>query len=63
MKRILKADEFLWICSMGKRLRVTAIFTDDAEANDHMARSDDAVIAYHAPFILLANKYDSGQKL
>lgn len=53
-------DEKLFIASMGKKLRVTAIFTDDEAANSHMARSDDAVIAVFGPFIFLANKYDHG---
>lgn len=52
----------LYVRSMGKALRVTAIFTDDDEANRHMARSDndDAVVAVFGPYILLADKYDHG---
>ena len=56
-------DEHLFIHSMGKRLCVTAIFTDTEQANAHMGRNDgDAVIAEFGPFILLANKHDRGLK-
>lgn len=56
--------EFLYIHSMGKRIRVTAIYTDTDDANRHMERSDnnDAVIACFGPFIFLADKYDTGIK-
>ena len=60
MKYIAKTDDKLFLFSMGKRLRVTAIFTDLAEANAHMGRTDDAVIACFGPFIILANQYGKG---
>ena len=60
MHHVMSKDERLFIFSMGKRLRITAIFTDDDAANAHMAKTDDAVIACHGPFIFLANKYDRG---
>ncbi len=62
-KHIFKQDEILWLCSMGKRFRVTAIFTDDAEANAHMERHDDqACIANFGAFVILANKY-AGERI
>jgi hypothetical protein len=59
-----KPDEKLYIYTMGKRLRVTAIFSDDDSANAHMAKSsnDDAVVATFGPFVFLANKYDHGER-
>lgn len=57
-KHIFKADETLYLCSMGKRFRVTAIFTDDAEANEHMRKHDNqACIAAFGPLVILADKY------
>lgn len=62
MKWIAKADEQLHVFSMGKKLRITAIFTTDKSANEHMEKTDDAVVACCGPFIFLANKYDHGLK-
>lgn len=63
MHHIAKQDDKLYIYSMGKRLRVTAVFSDDESANAHMARhSDDAVIACFGQFVFLANKYDHGER-
>ncbi len=57
-KHIFKQDEILWLCSMGKKFRVTAIFTTDQAANEHMRKHDDqACIASFGPFVILANKY------
>lgn len=56
----LKPEQALYVRSMGKALRVTAIFQTDAEANAHMERTDDAVVAVFGPLILLADKYDPG---
>ena len=54
-----KESEQLRICSMGKKLRVTAIATSDEEANEHMRKNpDDAVVACLGPFVFMANKYD-----
>ncbi len=60
MKHIAKPDDKLHMYSMGKRLRVTAIFTDIDEANKHMNNTDDAVIACFGGFIICANQYDKG---
>jgi hypothetical protein len=53
----------LYVRSMGKRLRVTAIADNDDEANAHMATTDDAVIACVGPLVLMANMYDKGEKI
>ena len=54
------STEQVYIYSMGKRLLLTAIFDNDADANKHMAKTDDACIAIFGKFVLLANKYDQG---
>ena len=57
-----KPHENLWLFSMGKRFRITAVFTTDAEANTHMeTHKDEAVIACFGPFIFLAENY-TGEK-
>lgn len=59
----LKAEQKLFVRSMGKLLRVTAIFTSDDEANAYMARHDSqAVVAVFGSLVLLADKYDKGEK-
>jgi len=61
MQHIAKESEKLYFCSMGKKLRITAIFTNDEEANRHMLKNQDqATIACFGPFVFLANKYDKG---
>ena len=61
MKHVMRKDEFLYIFSMGKKLRITAIFSNDADANSHMEKNqDDAVIACFEPFVFLANRHDRG---
>lgn len=57
-----KPDERVYIHSHGKRLRLTAIATTDEAANRHMAKTDDAVIACFGPLVLMANKYDNGER-
>ncbi len=57
----MKPDQILQIFSMGKRLRVTAIFHSDAEANAYMEKhQDEGVIAAFDPYVFLANVYDKG---
>jgi hypothetical protein len=59
----LKEDQKLFIYSMGKKIRVTAIFHDDAEANKYMERhKDEGVIACFTPYVFIANVYDLGQE-
>jgi len=53
-------DETVYIHSMGKRLKITAIATSDASANHHCGQTDDAVIACFGSLIIMANKYDKG---
>lgn len=61
----LTDTEKLYIRSMGKALRVTAIFATDDEANEFMARpgNDDAVVGVFGGLVMLANKYDRGVKI
>lgn len=60
----LKDTEKLYVRSMGKALRVTAIFTNDDDANSFMERNhDDAVVACIAGLVFLAKKYDHGAKI
>jgi len=53
--------ELLFIHSMGKKLRISAIATSDDEANEHCGKNDDAVVAVFGPFVIMANKYDNGE--
>jgi hypothetical protein len=58
----LNPDQKLFIYSMGKRLRITAIFHGDDDANAYLERhSDEAVIACADPYVFIANKYDKGE--
>lgn len=50
----------LYLRSMGKALRITAIFDDEGAANRHMTSSNDAVIAKIGRYIFLADKGDMG---
>jgi hypothetical protein len=51
----------LYVRSMGKIIRVTAIFDNDAEANAHMAKhSEAACVAVSGSLVMLADKYDPG---
>lgn len=53
--------QWLYVRSMGKALRVTAIFQTDIEANAYMAtHAEAACVAVFGPLILLADKYDPG---
>ena len=56
----LRDTEKLYVCSMGKLLRVTAIFTDDNHANKYMETHNEGVVACFAGLTFLANMYDSG---
>lgn len=59
----MHADQLLQIFSMGKRLRVTAIFHSDAEANAYMEKHpDEGVLASFDPYVFLANMHDKGER-
>lgn len=59
----LKDEEKLYIRTMGKALRVTAVFTSDEEANDYMSKNnDEGVVAVFDNSVYLANVYDKGAK-
>lgn len=58
----MKPDDVLYIHSMGKRLRITAIFHSDADAIAYLKRhSDEGVIAAFDPYVFIANIYDHGE--
>jgi len=58
MLHTAKADEHLWIYSMGKRFRVRAIANTDAESNDFMeGHRDTGLIACFGPFNVIADLY------
>jgi len=58
-----KDETKLYVRSMGKMLKITAIFDDDDSANKHMAKPDnnDGVVATSGNLVLLADVYDKGQ--
>lgn len=57
----LKDHQMLYVRSMGKAFRVTAIFTDDDAANDFMAKNPGhAVMAVFGDVIFLAETNDLG---
>lgn len=57
----LNDKQFLFVRSMGKALRVTALFTSVDEANEYSKRhSDEGVVAEFGSYILIANLYDQG---
>lgn len=63
MAKLTQTDH-LYVRSMGKLLRVTAVFATDDEANSYMeAHPDDAVVSCAGGIVFLANCYDSGEKL
>jgi hypothetical protein len=58
-----KPTEILYVYSMGRKFRVLAIFTTDAEANAYMVKHEEAaVIACYGELVILASKYDLGEK-
>jgi hypothetical protein len=60
----LKDEQRVYVRSMGKALRVTAVFTSDDEANAYMAKHlDEGVVAQFGRFVLLANLHDRGAKI
>ena len=60
----MKPQEVLYIRSMGKALRVTAMFLNDDEANDYMAKNpDEGVVAEFDGRVYLANLRDKGVKI
>jgi hypothetical protein len=60
----LNDQQTIYVRSMGKALRVTAMFTDEAEANRYMERNaDEGVVAVFGPYVLLANLFDKGVRI
>lgn len=59
----LNEKQGLFVASMGKLLRVTAMFDSDEDANQYMAaHNSEAVVACFGHFVLLANVHDKGLK-
>ena len=55
---------WLYVRSMGKALRVTAIFPSDDTANQYLAsHRDQGCIAVFGSYVLIANLYDPGIRL
>ena len=61
MKHIAEKEQNLYIHSMNRALRITAIFTDAEECNKHCAAYYDAVVAVFGGFIFCANRGDNGK--
>lgn len=60
----LNKQHSFYFRSMGKVLRVTAIFTNDNDANEYMSKNrDEGVIAVVNGYVFLANVYDKGIKV
>jgi len=56
-----KPTENFYIRSMGKALRVTAIFESDEEANKYMSsHRDQGVVSQFGPYIFIASLYEMG---
>lgn len=54
-------ENWLYIRSMGKALRILAIAESDSEANQLCAKHDGwAVVACVGPLVLIADQYDPG---
>lgn len=59
-----KEDVTLYVRTMGKCLRVTAIFDSTDEANAHMEKHDEqACVAVSGSLVLLADRHDRGIKV
>ena len=57
----LTPQQVVYVRSMGKTLRVTAIFTDESEASAYQARHRGEVqVARFGSVIFIANAYDPG---
>lgn len=62
--RLNHPTESLYLRSMGKLLRITAIFESDAEANAYMEKHrDEGLIAEFGKYRFIANLYDPGLKV
>lgn len=60
----LSGEHILYLRSMGKLFRVTAIFTSDAEANAYMEKHrEEGLIAEFKPYLYIANLHDQGLKV
>ena len=59
-----KKHQTIYVRSMGKALKVTALFTDADETNQYLEKHpDEGVIAVYAQFVFIAGLYDKGTKI
>ena len=57
----MNKDQQVYIYSMGKKLKITAIFHDDKACNNWLERNPNhGVIACAEPYIFVAHLYDHG---
>jgi hypothetical protein len=60
----LKPEHVIYVRSMGKALRITAMFTNVADANAYLERhKDEGVIAEIQGIVFIANLHDKGVKI
>ncbi len=64
IKKLKDPEEMLYVRSMGKLLRVTAIASTIEAANNYMENHrDEGLVAEFGCFCLMANLYDPGTKI
>jgi hypothetical protein len=56
----LNNEQNIYLKSMGKALRITGIFENIDDCNNHCAKSNDGVIAEFGKYIFTADIYDKG---
>jgi hypothetical protein len=55
----LEVNQLLYVGSLGKAVRVTAIFTSVQDSNGYLAaHSDEGVVAEFGPYVFIANNQD-----
>ena len=60
----LKKQQILYVRSMGKALKVTAIFTGVDECNQYCEKNrDEGLVAEFGKYLFVANLYDQGTKI
>lgn len=60
----LKETEILYVRTMGKAIRVTAVFDNDEDANKYMEKNrDEGLVAEFGELRLIANLYDKGVRI
>lgn len=60
----LAPEHIIYLRSMGKALRITAMFGTDDEANAYLEKHrDEGVIAVIQDIVFIANLHDKGMKI